>query len=183
MSVPPDDLVTSETGFLHMGIDVLAEVVMKSTIFWDITSCSPLKVNRCFGTPSTLSSTSNIPRKIQVWKQVASRIIGQPENFGLYGTQEGNGRLDLSSQWLTMGHNETYGLSHDHSFSCLLRVRVTLQLTVRLGVEPCPGLMTRYLFFFESYCLVYTGRPFWREDGSIGCQSQSVVIGHCQYIT
>jgi hypothetical protein len=29
--------------------DVLTTVVMKSSIFWDIMSCSPLKVNRRFG--------------------------------------------------------------------------------------------------------------------------------------
>jgi hypothetical protein len=29
--------------------EVLTPVVMKSTIFWDITPCSPLKVNRRFG--------------------------------------------------------------------------------------------------------------------------------------
>jgi hypothetical protein len=29
--------------------EVLTGVVMKSTIFWDITPCSPLKVNRRFG--------------------------------------------------------------------------------------------------------------------------------------
>jgi hypothetical protein len=28
---------------------VLAAVVMKGSIFWDITPRSPLKVNRCFG--------------------------------------------------------------------------------------------------------------------------------------
>jgi hypothetical protein len=27
---------------------VLTAVVMKSSVFWDITLCSPLKVNRCF---------------------------------------------------------------------------------------------------------------------------------------
>jgi hypothetical protein len=31
------------------GLEVLTEVVMKSTIFWDITPCSPLKVNQRFG--------------------------------------------------------------------------------------------------------------------------------------
>jgi hypothetical protein len=29
--------------------EVPTSVAMKSTIFWDITPCSPLKVNRCFG--------------------------------------------------------------------------------------------------------------------------------------
>jgi hypothetical protein len=32
-----------------VGLDVLTAVVLKSTIFWDITPCSPLKVNRRFG--------------------------------------------------------------------------------------------------------------------------------------
>jgi hypothetical protein len=52
-----------------------------------------------------------------------------------------------------------------------VRVRVTLQLTVSqsvcLGVEPRPGLMTRYLFILESYRPVHMGRPLWREVGSV----------------
>jgi hypothetical protein len=32
-----------------VGFEVLTEVVMKSTIFWDITPCSPLNINRRFG--------------------------------------------------------------------------------------------------------------------------------------
>jgi hypothetical protein len=32
-----------------VGFEVLTAVVMKSSIFWDITPCSPLKVNRLFG--------------------------------------------------------------------------------------------------------------------------------------
>jgi hypothetical protein len=31
------------------GFEVLTAVVMNSTIFWDITPCSPLRVNRRFG--------------------------------------------------------------------------------------------------------------------------------------
>jgi hypothetical protein len=34
--------------------------------------------------------------------------------FGLYKTQEGNKRVDLSSHWLAGGANETAVLSHDH---------------------------------------------------------------------
>jgi hypothetical protein len=33
----------------HVGFEVLTAVVMKSTVFWDITPCSPLKANRRFG--------------------------------------------------------------------------------------------------------------------------------------
>jgi hypothetical protein len=32
-----------------VGFEVLKEVVMKSIVIWDITPCSPLKVNRSFG--------------------------------------------------------------------------------------------------------------------------------------
>jgi hypothetical protein len=32
-----------------VGFEVLTAVVMKSSIFWDITPCSPLKVNQRFG--------------------------------------------------------------------------------------------------------------------------------------
>jgi hypothetical protein len=43
--------------------------------------------------------------------------------------------------------------------------------SVCLGVEPRPGLMTRYLFSLESYRPVHMGRPLWREVGSVICQS------------
>jgi hypothetical protein len=32
-----------------VGFEVLTAVVRKSSTFWDITPCSPLKVNRYFG--------------------------------------------------------------------------------------------------------------------------------------
>jgi hypothetical protein len=47
--------------------------------------------------------------------------------------------------------------------SSSVKVKVTLRLTigqsVSLGVEPHLGLMTRYLVLFDSYCLVFVGRP------------------------
>jgi hypothetical protein len=33
----------------YVGVVVITTVVLKSSVFWDITPCSPLKVNRCFG--------------------------------------------------------------------------------------------------------------------------------------
>jgi hypothetical protein len=39
----------SPTYFDGVGIEVLTAVVMKCSIFWDITLCSQLKVNRRFG--------------------------------------------------------------------------------------------------------------------------------------
>jgi hypothetical protein len=59
-----------------------------------------------------------------------------------------------------------------------VKVKVTLRLTVsqsvRLGVEPNLGLLTRAFFFFQSYCLVFWGRPLWREIGSVMCKSLSL---------
>jgi hypothetical protein len=34
---------------VYVGSEVLTAVVMNSTVFWDITPCSPLKVNQRFG--------------------------------------------------------------------------------------------------------------------------------------
>jgi hypothetical protein len=46
----------------RVGFEVLTAVVMKSTIFWDITSCSPLKVNRRFGRTYRLHLMRRISR-------------------------------------------------------------------------------------------------------------------------
>jgi hypothetical protein len=56
-----DTLVATNTGtvkhfglsypcfFWHAGLEVVTAMVMKNSIFWDITACSSLKVNRRFG--------------------------------------------------------------------------------------------------------------------------------------
>jgi hypothetical protein len=45
----------------------------------------------------------------------------------------------------------------------LSKVKVTLRLTISqsasLGVDPHLGLMIRYLLLFDSYGLVFVGRP------------------------
>jgi hypothetical protein len=43
------------------------------------------------------------------------------------------------------------------------------QPSVSLGVQPHLGLLARYWLLFDSYSLVYVGRPLWREDGSVFC--------------
>jgi hypothetical protein len=39
----------TDLGSNRSGFEVLTAVIMKSTIFWDMTPCSPLKFNRRFG--------------------------------------------------------------------------------------------------------------------------------------
>jgi hypothetical protein len=57
--------------------------------------------------------------------------------------------------------------------SAQVKVKVTLRLTVNqsvsLGVEPHLRLMTRYLLLFDSYGLVFVGRPLWRGNASVFC--------------
>jgi hypothetical protein len=59
-----------------------------------------------------------------------------------------------------------YSIPPPHGSTVGVQVKVTLRLTVsqsiRLGVKPHLGLITRYLLHFDSYGLVFLGRPLWR---------------------
>jgi hypothetical protein len=63
------------------GFEVLTAVVMNSTIFWDITPCSPLSVNPRFGGTYGLhlQGRRNKFSKIPASKQVPNRIILVPQ--------------------------------------------------------------------------------------------------------
>jgi hypothetical protein len=56
-----------------VGFEVLTTVIMKSAIFWDISPCSPLSVNRRFGGTYCLylQGRKNKLSKKPAWKQVA----------------------------------------------------------------------------------------------------------------
>jgi hypothetical protein len=43
------EMAKLQTVFCYVGLEVLTAVVLKSTIFWDVMSCSPLRVNWRFG--------------------------------------------------------------------------------------------------------------------------------------
>jgi hypothetical protein len=68
-------LALSQRKFAHeyesVGFEVLTAVVMKSTILWHITPCSPLSVNRFFGRIYRLhvQGRKNKLSKKPVWKQ------------------------------------------------------------------------------------------------------------------
>jgi hypothetical protein len=47
-------LYTRKCNFFPLRFEVLV-VVMKNSVFWDITTCSPIKGNRCFGGTCYLS--------------------------------------------------------------------------------------------------------------------------------
>jgi hypothetical protein len=47
--IPISFLIISDNSIHIVGFEVLTAVVMKSSSFWDITPCNPLKVKRRFG--------------------------------------------------------------------------------------------------------------------------------------
>jgi hypothetical protein len=51
--------------------------------------------------------------------------------------------------------------SRTHKVRVKVTLRLTVGLSVSLGEEPHLGLMTRYLLLFDSYSLVFVGRPLW----------------------
>jgi hypothetical protein len=56
----------------YVVFEVLTAVVMKGSIFWDITPCSSLKVNRHFGRTYRLHLQS--PRIIEAINQLAALL-------------------------------------------------------------------------------------------------------------
>jgi hypothetical protein len=81
--------------------------------------------------------------------------------------------LSVQLPWsITIGSNMN-SFPHVFASQVKVKVKVTLRLTVgqsvSLGVEPHLGLMTRYLLLFDSYGVVFVGRPLWRENGSVFC--------------
>jgi hypothetical protein len=69
--IQQDDLICNTT-IIIVEFEVLTAAVMKSTIFCDITPCSPLKVNRCFGGTYRLHLQGRISR---AWYQRESRWL------------------------------------------------------------------------------------------------------------
>jgi hypothetical protein len=67
-------VTTAKYFHIYVGFEVLTAVVMKSTIFCDITPCNPFSVNRRFrGTYRLhLQDRKNKLSKKPAWKQVAS---------------------------------------------------------------------------------------------------------------
>jgi hypothetical protein len=55
---------TSRKSHCHVAYEVLTAAVMKSTVFWDITPCSPLKVNRL----AICYHVGILARLIQPWR-------------------------------------------------------------------------------------------------------------------
>jgi hypothetical protein len=67
-----------------------------------------------------------------------------------------------------------------------IRVRVTLRLTVSLGVEPTLWTFDQILLIFQVFgsgicCNVSVGRPLWREAGSVLCKSQFSHLSVCTF--
>jgi hypothetical protein len=65
-----------------VGFEILTAVAMRSTIFWDITPCSPLKVNRRFGRIYRLQLQSFSCHLLPRW--FLARLILRPWRWRVY---------------------------------------------------------------------------------------------------
>jgi hypothetical protein len=70
--------MTNIPSFMVIGPGIQVILRLKRTVFWDITPCSPLTVNWCFGGTFRLhlQGRENKLSKKAVWQQVASIILG-----------------------------------------------------------------------------------------------------------
>jgi hypothetical protein len=76
------------------GFEVLTAVVMKSTVFWDITPCSPLKVNRHFGGAYRLHLKGRTISQARYQRKAGDKQRNQRENRGKQGSA-----CHLLSRW------------------------------------------------------------------------------------
>jgi hypothetical protein len=105
---PPGHLSNRHNKLFLCRSEVTTTVVMKSSIFRNIRSCSPLKVNRRFGRTHRLHlqgrKISQARKKRERWEAEQSAC----RHFGLYRKQEGNGRQQqVSSRWLARRLSDT----------------------------------------------------------------------------
>jgi hypothetical protein len=82
----------------YLGFEVLTAVVMKSTIFWDITACSPLKANRRYGGIYCLH--------LQGLKIIRAR--NQRESRWQTGLEDGGDIFLRKFGWLSTGYTALY---------------------------------------------------------------------------
>jgi hypothetical protein len=74
---------------VEVGFEVLTVLVMKSSTFWDITLCSPLKVNGSFTEPCCLYLQCSRIRQPRNQHEAVRKQQNPPgENLGLYRKQE-----------------------------------------------------------------------------------------------
>jgi hypothetical protein len=80
-------------GFSFVIFEFLTEVVMKSSILWDITLCSPLKINRRFG--GTCHFHFQDPRISQANTIMKQAAVLSGLLLGLFFDLEGGGDMFL----------------------------------------------------------------------------------------
>jgi hypothetical protein len=127
------------------------DTLLKSSVFWDVTPCSPLKVNHRFGRICRLQ-----PRGRRVI-QTISLLPASPRFIASLILLPWRWRCDMFL-W------KVGWLSTLESKLCYNRRLVGQSVLVS---STYLGLKARFLFLSNSCGFVDFGRPLWREDGSV----------------
>jgi hypothetical protein len=129
------------------------EFIRKSSIFWDIATCSPLKVNRCFGGIFLDLQCRRICQgKKPAWKRVASRagsLLGLP-----FDPEDGGSTFFQNVGWLSTGYTALYPSRQIASWRPLWESQILHAVFLFTSVIylPLPYLN----WYFEPYLLVLT---------------------------
>jgi hypothetical protein len=128
--------------YVRIGVELFRVVITKSFVVWDITPCSPLKSNRCFGGKHILLLHSSIMTKETTFPSEAS------VSFKLVHPEK---KLKLLYDWLTDRQSLCLGVGH------LFGAHHQILL---------------FSFFCRKIVLLFVmERPLWREDGSVICSA------------
>jgi hypothetical protein len=107
----------------YVGTEVLTAVVMKSSILWDITPCSPLKIKWCFGGICRLH--------LQDWRLSQARNqheAGSKQGllFLLFNPEDGGEIFLRNVGWFSTDYTALYIFVVLHPFSKILQQAMKL---------------------------------------------------------
>jgi hypothetical protein len=123
------------------GYEILTAVFIKSSIFWDIAPCSPLKVNRLFGVTCLHLHGWRISQ-VRNQREACSRILGQtvlPASYLLhtgfllclfFDTKDGGDMFLRNVGWLSVDYTALYPRRQNSSYSAHCKTRSMTSMAV-----------------------------------------------------
>jgi hypothetical protein len=152
----------------HVRFEVLTAVVVKSSIFWDITPCSPLSVNRRFGGTCRLHHLDNkqtsvgfgvltalVMKRTIFWDITPCSPLSVNRRFG------GTCRLHLLD-------------NKQSSVGFEVLIALVMKSSIFWDITPCSPLSVNRRF--RGTCRLHLGQVIYRPTGGCDCVRPSTVL-------